>query len=142
MPEEEGADDPGYQRKDHVGLAEMAAGESPWTLHLANHKRGDHPDEDEQREDIHEQRVPALGGEPRQGRTRALDYADHRDRDRRQEDDEAPEDRGVHQARHQPLQELALPYDDDSFSARPGRNVIESGCGPAHADEAVEQHST
>ena len=37
-----------------------------------------------------------------------VDDPDHRDHDRRQQHDEAPEDRGVHEPRDEPLEQLAL----------------------------------
>ena len=49
--------------------------------------------------------------EPRQRRV-LVDRGDHRHHDRREEDEEAPEDERVHQPRHEALQELALAEDD------------------------------
>ncbi len=67
-------------------------------LHLADQHRADHAGQHQHREHVDQQREPALVAEPRQ-RGVAVDRADHRDHDRREEDEEAPEDRRVHQAR-------------------------------------------
>ena len=57
-------DDPGDQREDEVGLAEVAPFEAPWPLHLADPERGRDADEHEDAEDVDEEREPALALEP------------------------------------------------------------------------------
>ena len=98
VPEQQRRDDPGDHGQDQVGLAEVAALEARGPLELADRHRGEHAGQHEHGEDVHEQREPALVAEPRQ-RGVAVHRADHRDHDRGEEDEEAPEDRGVHQAR-------------------------------------------
>ncbi len=114
----------------------MTARKTLRPLHFADHERRDHAGEHEEREYVHEERVPALVPEPGQRRM-LVDHADHRDGDGRQEHDEAPKDRGMHHAGQQALQQLALADDDDCFGPRPTRDVVESGRGLAHADESV-----
>ena len=53
----------------------------------------------------------------------AIDDRRDRHEDRREEDEEAPEDEGVHEARDEPLQELPLPEDDRRLVADPARDV-------------------
>jgi hypothetical protein len=67
-----------------------------------------------------------------------IDGADHRDQDRGEQNHEAPEDRGVHQARYENLQQLALPDDDQRFGAYASRDIVEASHRLAHPDEAVE----
>ena len=45
----------------------------------------------------------------------------------------------MHQAGQQPLQQLALPDDNDRFGACSARNVVETVDGLAHPDHAVEE---
>ena len=97
MPEEERDHDARDPHEDEVRLAEVAADESRGPLYLADHKRSDDSEQHEKREDIDEERVPALLAQPRQRRV-LVDDADHRGKDGRQQDHEAPEDRCVHEA--------------------------------------------
>ena len=107
-----------------------------WTLRIAD--GGDHADQHEHREDVDQQREPALVAEPRQ-RGVAVDGADHRDQDRREEDEEAPEDRRVHQARAEPLEQLALAEHDLGLVADAPRQVVEAVDRLAEPDEVDEQ---
>ncbi len=65
MPGEQGDDDARNQEQDHVRFTHVAAGESPWPLHLPDEECSDHARKHEEREDVHEQRVPTLVAEPR-----------------------------------------------------------------------------
>ena len=139
VPEKKRDHDAGDEQEDHVGLAHVAAGEPPWPLHLADDECGDHAGEHEESEDVDEERIPALAAEPWQ-RGVLVDDADHRDEDGREQHDEAPEDRGMHKARQQALQQLALSDDDDCFSARASWDVVETRGRLAHPDEAIQKH--
>ena len=107
VPEEQRRDDPRDQREDQVRLAEMAALEARRALDLADDHRADHAGEHQHREQVDHEREPALVAEPRE-RGVAVDRADHRDHDRGEEDEEAPEDRRVDQPGHEPLEQLPL----------------------------------
>jgi hypothetical protein len=89
-------------------------------------------------EHVHHQREPALVAEPRQRRV-AVDRADHREHDRREQHDEAPEDRRVHQPRPEPLQQLALAEDDLGLVAHPPRDVVGPLGRLAQLDEVDEE---
>ena len=138
VPQQERRDDPGDHGQDQVGLAEVAALEARRALELADRQRGDHPGQDEHGEDVHQQREPALVAEPRQ-RGLAVHRADHRHDDRGEEDEEAPEDRGVHQARAEPLEELALAEHDHRLVAGAARQVVEARRRLAHPHQVHEQ---
>ena len=135
VPEQQRRDDAGDQREDQVGLAEVAALEARRPLDLADQSRPDHAGEHEHGEDVDQQREPALVAEPGQ-RGVAVDRADHRDQDRREEDEEAPEDRGVDQARDEPLEQLALAQHDLGLVAGALRQVAGAVGRLAHPHEA------
>ena len=111
MPEEQGRHDQRDQPEDQVGLAEMAPLEPRGRCTLRIRNGGRDSDEDEDAEQIDEEEEPPLVPEPGQ-RPAAIDRAEERHHDRREQDDEAPEDEGVHDAGHQPLEKLPLPQDD------------------------------
>jgi hypothetical protein len=71
-----------------------------------------------------------------------VDRADHGDHDRREEDEEAPEDRGVDEARDKTLEELALSEDDHGLVAGAGGDVAAALDGAAGADEVDEELRT
>jgi hypothetical protein len=89
-------------------------------------------------EDVDHRHVPALAAEPRQRRA-AVDGADHRHHDRREEDEEAPEDQGVHEPGDEALEELALTQHDRRLVLHSQRHVVRpverTGC----ADDAHEE---
>ena len=138
VPQHERDDDAADQPEDQVGLAQVTAVEALRALDLADRERRQHAREDEHREEVDEEREPALRAEPGQRRV-AVDDADHRDHDRRQQHDEAPEDGRVHDPRQQPLEELLLPEHDHGLVAHALRHVVEARHGLAHAHELVEQ---
>ena len=107
-----------------------------WTLRISD--RADHAGQHEHGEDVDEQREPALVAEPRQRRV-AVDRPDHRDHDRREEDEEAPEDRRVDQAGDEPLEQLALAEDDLGLVAHPPGHVVEAVRRLAHPHQPDEQ---
>jgi hypothetical protein len=76
--------------------------------------------------------------QPRQRRV-LVDGADHRDDDRGEEDQEAPEDRRVDEAGDGALEQLALAEDDDCLVPDPIRNVVEARDGLPEPDEIDEQ---
>src|ERR671914_233924 len=115
----------GDQGQDEVGLAEVAALESGRPLQLADADRGHDADQHEHREDVHQQREPALVAEPRQ-RGVAVHRADHGDQDRGEENQEAPEDERVHQAGTEALEELALAQHDRRLVADAPGQVVEA----------------
>ena len=118
LPQQQRAGDRGDQAQDQVGLAQMAAPEAVGTLHLADPDGARAADQDQRGEDVGQQREPALVAEPGQRRV-LVDHPDQRDQDRRRQHQEAPEDERVHQAGHQPLQQLALTEHDRRFVADP-----------------------
>ena len=122
MPQQQRQRDRRDQREDEIGLAEVTALEPARTQHLADVHRGAHPDEHEHREQVDEKRVPPLVAKPRQCRVLVND-ADHRDQDRREQHDEAPEDERVHQPRHEALEQLALPEHDRRLVLHPPPGV-------------------
>ena len=138
VPEQQRRHDPGDHRQNQVGLAEVAALEARRTLDLADDHRSDHPGQHQHREHVHEQREPALVAEPRQGGV-AVDRADHRDHDRGEQDEEAPEDGRVDQAGHESLQQLALAEHDLRLVAHARWNFVEALGRLAHPDEVDEQ---
>ena len=138
VPEQQRRDDPRDHRQDQVGLAEVAALEARRAGELADRDRGHHAAQDEHREDVHEQREPALVPEPRQ-RGVAVHGADQRHQDRREEDEEAPEDRRVHQPRAEALEQLALPEHDHRLVAGAARDVVEALGRLAHPHEVRDQ---
>ena len=76
--------------------------------------------------------------EPRQRRV-LVDGADHRDHDRREEDEEAPEDGGVDEAGHEALKQLPLAEHDHGLVADALRHVVEALDRLAEPDERDEQ---
>jgi hypothetical protein len=68
-----------------------------------------------------------------------VDRADHRDQDRREEDEEAPEDGGVDEPRNDPLEQLPLAQDDDGLVPDPLRRVAEAVDRLAEPNEVDEQ---
>ena len=68
-----------------------------------------------------------------------VDRADHRDHDRGEEDEEAPEDRGVDQAGHEPLEQLPLAEHDHGLVLDALGHVAEAVDRLAEPDEVDEQ---
>ena len=85
-------------------------------LDLADRDGADHAHQHEHGEHVHHQREPALVAEPRQ-RGVAAHRADHRDHDRGEEHQEAPEDGGVDQPGHEALEQLPLAEHDHGLVA-------------------------
>ena len=137
MPEEERGDDARDQGEDEVRLAQVTALETSRSLDLADDEGGDHTDEHQQREHVDQKGVPTLRAKPRQRRAR-VDRAGHGDDDCGEEDEEAPEDGGVHQAGEQPLQQLALADHDSRLCACSGRHVVEARRRLAGSQKPVE----
>ena len=140
VPEQQRDDDAGDPGEDQVGLAEVAALEPVRAHDLADVERRRDADEHEHGEHVHQQPEPALVAEPRKRRL-AVDDADHRDHDRREQDEEAPEDERVHQAGDELLEQLALPEHDDRLLAQAVGHLV-GAVDPrrlAHPDEPHEQ---
>ena len=112
------------------------AGRTTLRIHDGRHDAGEH----EQHEDVDERHEPALRAEPRD-RPAAIDRADHRHHDRREEDEEAPEDRGVHDARHQPLEQLPLAEHDHRLVPHPAGDIVAAveRLGGAHEPREEER---
>jgi hypothetical protein len=102
------------------------------------YERGHDTDEHEDHEDVHEGREPALPAEPG-NRLVPVDGGDHRHHDRREEDEEAPEDERVHEAGHEPLQQLPLAEHDDRLVAEAARDVVRALDRLAGANEPHEE---
>src|SRR5437879_9086532 len=97
----------------------MRAAEADGPEHLADEEGHGDADEDEPGEGVLEggEGAPVPDeGKGEGGRVRLAERLD----DRREQDHEAPEDEGVHDAREWPLQELALAPDHPQLSADPG----------------------
>ena len=78
---------------------------------LPDHDGGRDAREDQHAEDVREPAEPLLSSEPGQ-LDAPVDRRDHRHQDRGEEDEKAPEDEGVHQARDEPPQQLPLTEHD------------------------------
>ena len=159
MPEEQREDDARDHPEDHVRLSDVRALEALRPHEGAVHHRGDDADEHEQDEEVDEEREPALRREPRDALV-LVDRGDHRHHDRREEHEEAPEDERVHQARYEPLQQLALAEHDRRFVPHATLHVVAPVDGlarehepgqeerpapeqpPAHAEQRGERHRT
>ena len=105
---------------------------------LPDRDGGCHAGKNQDGEDVREPAEPFLPAEPRQLGA-PVDRGDHRHQDRRQQDEEAPKDEGVHQAGNEALEELPLPEHDlelrTGLAGRIGRAVVRDGA----RDEAVEE---
>ena len=71
-----------------------------------------------------------------------VDRGDRRRHDRREEDEEAPEDERVHQPGDEPLQQLALAEHDHRLVADPLRHVAGTVDRPSLPDEPHEEERT
>ena len=65
----------------------------------------------------------------------SVDGGDHRHHDRREEDEEAPEDERVDQPGAEPLEQLLLAEDDDRLVPGADRHVVEPLHGLAEPNE-------
>src|SRR5262249_26047751 len=126
---------------------EVAAVEAARLYDFADVQRGDDADQHEHREDVDEQRVPALVAEPRE-RGVLVDDRDHRDHDRRRQHQEAPEDERMHQPRTEALEQLALAEHDRRLVldapgdvARAGYRLSLFGEPDQEGDPAAEQRA-
>ncbi len=138
VPADQRDHDGGDQPEDQVRLAAVRALEAARPHHRADHDGGRDADEHEDDEEVDEQHVPALVPEPRQRRVH-VDRGDHRHEDRREEDEEAPEDERVHQPRHDALQQRALAEHVDRFVADARRRVAGAVRRARGADEPREE---
>jgi hypothetical protein len=111
MPEEQGRDDAGDQAEDEVRLAEVRPTKALRPDDLADRDGGRNSREHEHTEDVREPAEPFLAAEPGE-LVPPVDRGDHRHHDRGQQDEEAPEDECVHEARDEAPQELALSEND------------------------------
>ena len=106
------------------------------TLRIRN--ADDDADEHEDAEEVDEEEEPPLVPEPRQ-RPVGVDGAEERHDDRREEDDEAPEDEGVDQPGAEALEELPLPEDDRRLVAHPAADLAGAVDGLPEPDDPVER---
>jgi hypothetical protein len=135
MPAEERQDDEPDQEQDEVGLAEVRAVEAARLDDLADPERDRNPGEHGEDEDVDHRHVPPLATEPREGPV-TVDRADPRHHDRREQDEEPPEDQCVHHARHEPLEELALAEHDRRLVLDAVRDVVGAVERPRRPNEA------
>ena len=133
MPAEERQDDERDHREDQVGLAEMRAFEPRRPHDLADDERRDDPGEHEAGEDVAQHAVP-LGRSHVTARRR--DGGQH---DRREQNEEAPEDERVHEPGHEPLQELPLAEHDLDLVSRLPRDVRRAIVRLRAADEPRQE---
>jgi hypothetical protein len=90
VPDEQGEDDRALEQQDVVGDLEVRAHEPDRALAEPDGERDRHADQGAHREQVDEQGEPALLGEPRD-RPVDVHRAEERHHDRRQQDEEAPE---------------------------------------------------
>ena len=139
VPARERDHDARDQREDQVGLAAVAPLEPLRAARpCGSRRRSTTPEQHEHDEEVGERREPALRAEPRD-RLVPVDGTDHRDHDRREEDDEAPEDERVHQPGHEPLQQLALAEHEHGLVADARADVVEALDRLAHPNQPDEQ---
>ena len=138
VPEEQRRHDQRDQTENQVGLAQVAPLKPGGALHLADAERGHHADEHEHAEDVDEEEVPPLVSEPGQRPVR-VDGSEERHRDRREEDDEAPEDERVDKARDEPLEELPLAEHHGRLGARTAADLAGALRRLAKRDDPVEE---
>ncbi len=104
-----------------------ALGTAPAARPCGSDRRVRDPGEHEHREHV-DQPARTSPDAPSHGSVEPRSTArDHRHHDRREEHEEAPEDEGVHQPGHEPLEELPLPEHDHDLVARAPRQVAASG---------------
>ena len=96
------------------------------------------PGEHQKDEDVDERHEPALRAEPG-NRPAAVDRREQRQHDRREENEEPPEDRGVHHTGQEPLEELALPEHDHRLVADAAGQVVVALDGLPRAHERDQQ---
>ena len=141
MPEEQGGDDAGDHEEDEVGLAEVRPAEPLGPDDLPDREGCRHSREHEHAEDVREPAEPPLTTEPRQ-LVAPIDRGDHRHQDRRQQDEEAPEDERVHQAGNEPLQQFPLREHDLELRACLASRVLPAVVRDGALDEAVEEDAS
>src|SRR5438552_6943348 len=115
----------------------MAADEPLRTLDLAEVQRHQDADEDQGGEHVLDQPQPTGPADEGEGEG-VLEHLPEGLGDRRQQDEEAPEDEGMHDAWPGALQELPLAEDDGGLSLDPLRQVVEAVDGLSEPDEPGE----
>ena len=134
VPQQQRRDDPEDREEDPIRLLHVRAAEPVRPLDLPYREPDRDPDDNEGREEILEEREP--GHVPEVGeRPTAVDRREHRLDDRRQQDEESPEDERVHHARGGLLEELALPQHVGELAARPGPRSIRTQGRPRRAQD-------
>ena len=133
-------DDPGDQAEDPVGLHPVRADESLRPLEHADPYGDRDPDEHEPREHVLAQSEPARVTDQRE-REVGGDRLPERLDDRRQQDQEAPEDERMHDAGEGPLEELPLPQDLTGLARHAAAHVAATVDRSSQADQAREQPS-
>jgi len=116
----------------------VAPDEAFGTLGDPDADRDPDPDQHPGREHVLDEPQPPRPADQRELEAR-IDQLARDLHDRRQQDQEAPEDQRVHQPRQRPLEELALPQDLDPLAGHPAGNVAPALDRPAEADEPCEQ---
>jgi hypothetical protein len=136
--QEQRDDDPEDQSEDPVRLAPVAADEPLGPLAEPDRERDRQAHEHPGGEDVLHEPEPPGPADPRQLEPGIHDLpADLEDRG--QQHEEAPEDQGVHQAGHEPLEQLALAEHPRAFAREPDREVAAALHGPPEPDEARQQ---
>src|SRR5207342_1819544 len=126
--------DPEDREEDPVGLLHVGAAEPVGSLHLPDEERDPDANDDEGREEVLQEGEPRGMAEVGQCPGR-VDHREHRLGDRRQQDQEPPEDRRVHRAGDRLLEELALAQDLDELPASPGSGTVDPARGTGGADD-------
>ena len=125
--EQQGRDDPEDQPEDPVGVQPVAADEPLRPLHEPDPDRDREPDQHAAGEHVLHEAEPPRASDPRDREVR-VDRLPEGLHDRREQDEEAPEDQRVHHARHRPLEELSLAEDLGGLASHPNGHVA----GPVH----------
>src|SRR5918996_123393 len=95
-------------------------------------------DEHQDREHVLEQPEPAGPPDHRDGEPRVEDLAEGLD-DRGQQDQEAPEDEGMHQPRAEALEQLPLAQDDHGLVLDALREIVQAADGPAQPHQLPQR---
>ena len=120
-------------QQDVVGLAQVAAAEPLGPQHLPDEERHPHADDHEHHEQVLQEAEPGGVPDERDGERGREDVAE-RLQDRRQQDQEPPEDECVHHAGTGALQQLPL----TEHHGRLGLHALTDVVGPP--DRAAELH--
>jgi hypothetical protein len=136
---DEGEDHRQDHQQDEVGLLEVAAFEPLVPAELAEEDGHLYSDDHQHGQDVLAQAEPAGSSDERDGEPWPEHDLPEGFHDRGEQDDEPPEDEGVHEPRAETLQELPLPQDHRGLELHPLGEVLQSTLGATEANQAVEE---